>query len=85
MSALFIFTLGKHFFNGYIYFRYKGVKVHAANSAAVIKGYATDLDFVRPGIAMYGLAPGNIAFHLHVVFHIFTFLHNFLKIIYLDF
>lgn len=38
-------------------YRCQGVKVHAANSAAIIQGYATDLDFVRPGIAMYGLAP----------------------------
>ncbi|XP_059145159.1 alanine racemase-like [Physella acuta] len=33
----------------------KGIKLHAANSAAIIRGIATDLDFVRPGIAMYGL------------------------------
>ncbi|CAG5130353.1 unnamed protein product [Candidula unifasciata] len=38
-------------------YRCMGVKVHAANSAAIMQGYATDLDFVRPGIAMYGLAP----------------------------
>ncbi|XP_035824918.1 alanine racemase [Aplysia californica] len=38
-------------------FRSRGIKVHAANSAAIIKGYGTDLDYVRPGISMYGLAP----------------------------
>jgi len=31
--------------------------LHAANSAAVLAGVATDLDFVRPGIALYGLPP----------------------------
>ncbi len=31
--------------------------LHAANSAAVLAGIGTDLDFVRPGIALYGLPP----------------------------
>ena len=31
--------------------------LHAANSAAVLAGVASDLDFVRPGIALYGLPP----------------------------
>jgi len=31
--------------------------LHAANSAAVLAGVATDLDFVRPGVALYGLPP----------------------------
>ncbi|XP_050393951.2 alanine racemase [Patella vulgata] len=37
--------------------RCRGIKLHAANSAAIIQGYGTDLDFVRPGICMYGLPP----------------------------
>lgn len=44
-----------------ISFRRKGIKVHAANSAAIIQGFAVDLDFVRPGIGIYGLAPGKYA------------------------
>ncbi len=31
--------------------------LHAANSAAILAGLGTDLDFVRPGIALYGLPP----------------------------
>ncbi|WP_457637277.1 alanine racemase [Oceanithermus sp.] len=31
--------------------------LHAANSAAVLKNIATDLDFIRPGLALYGLSP----------------------------
>ncbi len=31
--------------------------LHAANSAAVLAGIGTDLDFVRPGVALYGLPP----------------------------
>ncbi len=31
--------------------------LHAANSAATLQGIATDLDFVRPGLALYGLSP----------------------------
>lgn len=41
-----------------IYYRSRGIKLHAANSAGTLLGYGTDLDFVRPGIAMYGLPPG---------------------------
>lgn len=41
-----------------VYFRLRGIKLHAANSAGTLLGYGTDLDFVRPGIAMYGLPPG---------------------------
>ncbi|XP_067672682.1 alanine racemase-like [Haliotis asinina] len=38
-------------------FRASGVKVHVANSAAIIRGFGTQLDFIRPGICMYGLPP----------------------------
>lgn len=38
--------------------RERGIKLHAANSAGTLLGYGTDLDFIRPGIAMYGLPPG---------------------------
>jgi len=31
--------------------------LHVANSAALLRGVGTDLDFVRPGIALYGLSP----------------------------
>ncbi|XP_046584684.1 alanine racemase-like [Haliotis rubra] len=37
--------------------RASGVKVHVANSAAIIRGLGTQLDFIRPGICMYGLPP----------------------------
>ena len=40
-------------------FRSTGVKFHIANSAAVVNGIGTDLDYVRPGICMYGQPPGN--------------------------
>jgi alanine racemase len=33
--------------------------VHAANSAAVLSGYEARYDLVRPGIALYGLAPSE--------------------------
>lgn len=39
-------------------YRERGIKLHAANSAGTLLGFGTDLDFVRPGIAMYGLPPG---------------------------
>lgn len=32
-------------------------RLHAANSAAILAGLGTDLDFVRPGVALYGLPP----------------------------
>ncbi|KAL4239640.1 hypothetical protein ACF0H5_000447 [Mactra antiquata] len=38
-------------------YRSRGIKLHAANSAGTLLGYGTELDFVRPGIAMYGLPP----------------------------
>lgn len=40
-------------------YRDRAIKLHAANSAGTLLGYGTDLDFVRPGIAMYGLPPGQ--------------------------
>ncbi|CAL1527405.1 unnamed protein product [Lymnaea stagnalis] len=40
-------------------YRKTGVKVHVANSAAIIRGFGTHLDFVRPGIAIYGLPPDS--------------------------
>ena len=50
--------------------REKGIKLHAANSAGTLMGFGTDLDFVRPGIAMYGLPPGVYftAYSLHFYF-----------------
>ncbi|KAL5018241.1 hypothetical protein ScPMuIL_003963 [Solemya velum] len=38
-------------------YREQGMKVHVANSAAILNGYGTDLDYVRPGIVMYGEPP----------------------------
>ncbi|XP_025083728.1 uncharacterized protein LOC112557851 isoform X2 [Pomacea canaliculata] len=38
-------------------YRGTGIKLQAANSAAIIRGFATDLDIVRPGICIYGLPP----------------------------
>ncbi|XP_060573250.1 alanine racemase 2-like [Ruditapes philippinarum] len=38
-------------------YRPRGIKLHVANSAGTLLGYGNDLDFVRPGIAMYGLPP----------------------------
>ncbi|XP_041364946.1 alanine racemase-like [Gigantopelta aegis] len=35
----------------------KDIKRHVANSAAIINGFGTNLDFVRPGICMYGQPP----------------------------
>ncbi|XP_045213700.2 alanine racemase-like [Mercenaria mercenaria] len=43
-------------------YRSRGIKLHAANSAGTLLGYGNDLDFVRPGIAMYGLPPDTTAF-----------------------
>ena len=41
-----------------ISFRSAGMKLHVSNSGAIINGVGTDLDFVRPGISMYGQPPG---------------------------
>lgn len=40
---------------------YRGGKLlfHAANTGAILHGLGTDLDFVRPGIGLYGLPPGD--------------------------
>ncbi|CAG5130940.1 unnamed protein product, partial [Candidula unifasciata] len=38
-------------------YRSQGIKVHVASSSAIIRGYGTDLDFVRPGSLIYGLLP----------------------------
>ncbi|ESP03763.1 hypothetical protein LOTGIDRAFT_230095 [Lottia gigantea] len=35
--------------------RSEGVKLHASNSAGIIQGFGIELDFIRPGIAIYGL------------------------------
>ncbi len=40
--------------------RYPGLICHTANSAATLRGPRTHFDMVRNGIAMYGLAPGNV-------------------------
>ncbi|KAK7486138.1 hypothetical protein BaRGS_00022604, partial [Batillaria attramentaria] len=40
-------------------YRQQGVKVQAANSEAVIRGIGNDLDFVRPGICLFGLPPAK--------------------------
>ena len=34
------------------------MKVHVANSGAIINKIGVDLDYVRPGISMYGQPPG---------------------------
>nr|KAG5714666.1 hypothetical protein BaRGS_000154 [Batillaria attramentaria] len=38
-------------------YRKQGVKLHAANSCGIIRGFGTSLDLVRPGICLYGLPP----------------------------
>ncbi|KAK7507454.1 hypothetical protein BaRGS_00001389 [Batillaria attramentaria] len=38
-------------------YRKQGVKLHAANSCGIIRGFGTNLDLVRPGICLYGLPP----------------------------
>ena len=35
------------------------MKLHVANSGAIVNGVGTDLDYVRPGISMYGQPPGR--------------------------
>ncbi|KAI0240012.1 Alanine racemase, partial [Lamellibrachia satsuma] len=42
-------------------FRNKNISLHVANSGAILNGVGTDLDFIRPGIAMYGFPPGRVA------------------------
>jgi alanine racemase len=41
------------------YAREKGLKfiAHAANSAAILRNYASNLDMVRPGLMLYGMYP----------------------------
>ncbi|WAQ96879.1 ALR-like protein [Mya arenaria] len=43
-------------------YRTRGVKLHVANSGAIVNKVGTDLDFVRPGISMYGQAPDTSEF-----------------------
>jgi alanine racemase len=43
----------------FISYRKGHLRFHAANTGAVLHGLATDLDFVRPGIGLYGLPPGD--------------------------
>ncbi|KAH3863269.1 alanine racemase-like [Dreissena polymorpha] len=38
-------------------YRNRGIKIHAANSGAIVNQIGVDLDYVRPGISMYGQAP----------------------------
>jgi alanine racemase len=40
--------------------QYPGLICHTANSAAALRGPHTHFDMIRTGIAMYGLAPGNV-------------------------
>ena len=41
----------------------KGLRLHAANSAATIDLPETHLDMIRPGIALYGYAPSDQMLH----------------------
>ena len=34
------------------------MKFHTSGSGATLRGYGTELDFIRPGISIYGLPPG---------------------------
>ena len=36
------------------------MKFHVANCPAMFKGVGVDLDYVRPGICIYGLPPGEL-------------------------
>ncbi len=38
-----------------------GCRLHIANSAAMLRGLGADLDWVRPGIALYGAGPPGLA------------------------
>ncbi|KAL4239637.1 hypothetical protein ACF0H5_000446 [Mactra antiquata] len=38
-------------------YRKRGLKLHVANSGAIARKVGVDLDFVRPGISMYGQPP----------------------------
>ncbi len=38
-----------------------GCRLHIANSAAMLRGLGTELDWVRPGIALYGAGPAGLA------------------------
>ena len=40
-------------------FRSRKLKLHVANTGAVLNDFGTDLDFIRPGISIYGLPPGD--------------------------
>ena len=48
--------------------RNKNISLHVANSGAILNGIGTDLDFVRPGIAMYGLPPGKYLYQVFIDF-----------------
>ena len=43
----------------FISLRSLGIKRHVANCNAILRGFGTDLDFVRPGNCIFGLPPGE--------------------------
>lgn len=43
-------------------YREKGIKLHVANSGAILNKIGVDLDYVRPGISMYGQPPDTSEF-----------------------
>ncbi|KAK2163436.1 hypothetical protein LSH36_79g02037 [Paralvinella palmiformis] len=43
----------------FISLRSLGIKRHVANCNAILRGFGTDLDFVRPGNCIFGLPPDN--------------------------
>lgn len=45
-------------------YRSRGLKFHVSNSGAIVNGVGTDLDYVRPGISMYGQPPDTSEFGL---------------------
>ncbi|XP_060597721.1 alanine racemase-like [Ruditapes philippinarum] len=46
-------------------YRERGIKVHVANSGAILNKIGVDLDYVRPGISMYGQAPDTSDFGIN--------------------
>ncbi|XP_045213701.2 alanine racemase-like [Mercenaria mercenaria] len=46
-------------------YRKRGIKLHVANSGAILNNIGVDLDYVRPGISMYGQPPDTSEFGIN--------------------
>ena len=73
----FLIVLITYNYTVFFLIRSLGIKRHASNSGAILRCYGTDLDYIRPGISMYGLPPGEcLKYYNHVVTHSSIIYHH---------